>query len=89
MSKLLLTALALASAAVPATSSAATATIIERRRKVAFVGMGAPGYRGVGRFPGKPGTLPGPSSEPDRILPVAVLGGELAVPCTRDPLQRG
>jgi len=31
-----------------------------------------------------------PASEPRRILAaVAVLGGELAVPCTRDPLKRG
>ena len=30
------------------------------------------------------------SSEAARILgSVTVLGGELAVPCTRDPLQRG
>ena len=34
---------------------------------------------------------PGPTRRSPRVLycEVAVLGGELAVPCTRNPLQRG
>jgi len=31
----------------------------------------------------------GAVSDAARILAVVVLGGELAVPCTRDPLMRG
>ena len=65
--------------------SATTVISIDRLRgMVAEADIGASGYRGHLAVPGRLR-----SSEPPRILPEAVLGGELAVPCTRDPLQRG
>ena len=61
----------------------------DHHRSTAPEGCGG-GHRGtrVPRHLATAGRCPGVSGAA-RILPVAVLGGELAVPCTRDPLQRG